>query len=226
MLKCKGTESPADIGTKPHTAEQFERLCRQVGLRRLTGELGAVREVEVNAVMERFTTPTITTGTTTSCPSLQTAILLLCTALQAHQGAAEEVMEAVLPNDSEEHSAISFAVLIITVAFVIFMAGCAVGCGVTCLYPRRPNRQQQLPAASGGDSVDKATMTEIWEIQYLAMSSVPQNNGMVFHLPEKGRVAHFNRQCRHLGGVHDVEVRLVSRSICSTCGDYEVKKKA
>ncbi|CAK0789057.1 unnamed protein product, partial [Prorocentrum cordatum] len=30
VLKCKGTENPSDIGTKPHTSEVHEQLCKQV----------------------------------------------------------------------------------------------------------------------------------------------------------------------------------------------------
>ena len=119
------------------------------------------------------------------------------------------------------------------VAFIIFMAGCAVGCGTKYLYPRRPDRQQQLPAALGGDGVDKATMTETWEEQDFGigkesrpnLSSGRQNGGVVFHLPEKDRVVHFNRNCRHLVGANDVEKRLVIRSVCLTCSDSEAKKK-
>ena len=52
-LKCKGTENPSDIGTKSRSAEVHEQLCKQFGLRRLTGELGAIREVEVNALIKK-----------------------------------------------------------------------------------------------------------------------------------------------------------------------------
>eukprot|EP00959_Pyramimonas_sp_CCMP1952_P322132 6740662-Pyramimonas_sp.AAC.1 len=41
VLKCKSTENPSDIGTKPRTSEVHEQLCKQVGLRRLNGDLGA-----------------------------------------------------------------------------------------------------------------------------------------------------------------------------------------
>ncbi|CAK0812368.1 unnamed protein product, partial [Prorocentrum cordatum] len=54
VLKCNGTENPSDIGAKPRTSEVHEQLCKQVGLRRLNGDLGAVREVEVNAVIEKL----------------------------------------------------------------------------------------------------------------------------------------------------------------------------
>eukprot|EP00959_Pyramimonas_sp_CCMP1952_P274461 5737397-Pyramimonas_sp.AAC.1 len=46
VLKRKGTDNPSVIGTKPHTSEVHDQLCKQVGLRRLSGDLGAVREVE------------------------------------------------------------------------------------------------------------------------------------------------------------------------------------
>ncbi|CAK0861993.1 unnamed protein product [Prorocentrum cordatum] len=87
-LKCKGTENLSGIGTKPHTSEVHEQLCKQVGLRRLNGDLGAVREVEVNAVIEklgRTARGTQCGGRITSSPSLSTAILALCMALQAQR---------------------------------------------------------------------------------------------------------------------------------------------
>ena len=91
VLKCKGTENPADIGTKSHTAEVHEQLCKQVGLRRFSGGLGAVRQVEVNAVIEKLGRAARGLqfgGKAASSPSLNTAILALCLALEAQQGEA------------------------------------------------------------------------------------------------------------------------------------------
>ncbi|CAK0901612.1 unnamed protein product, partial [Prorocentrum cordatum] len=52
--KCRGSEKPSDTGTKSRAAEVHEQLCKQVGLRRLTGEFGAVCEVKVNVLIEKF----------------------------------------------------------------------------------------------------------------------------------------------------------------------------
>ncbi|CAK0891653.1 unnamed protein product, partial [Prorocentrum cordatum] len=50
--KCKGSENPVDIGAKSRAADAREQLCKQAGPRRLSGDFGAVREVEENAAIE------------------------------------------------------------------------------------------------------------------------------------------------------------------------------
>ena len=86
VLKCKGTENPSDIGKKSRAAEVHEQLCKQVGLRRLAGELGSIREVEVNALIRK--SQASVGGASSCCPTLKSAILALFIALQARQGDA------------------------------------------------------------------------------------------------------------------------------------------
>ena len=127
VLKCKGTDNPANIGTKPHKAEMHEQLCRQVGLRRLGGDLGAVREVEVNAVIEKMGHTNHEAqpgGKTPSSPTLSAAISALCLAIQAHQiEAAGEL------NPEKDYSYMVMITLLFISWLGMFLLGCAVGYG-------------------------------------------------------------------------------------------------
>ena len=133
VLKCKGTDNHANIGTKPHKAEMHAQLCRQVGLRRLGGDLGAVREVEVNAVIEkmgRMNHEAQPRGKTPSSLTLSAAISAVCLAIQAQQVEAAGELNPV-PEVSVEKD-YSYMVMI-TLLFIswlgMFLLGCAVGYG-------------------------------------------------------------------------------------------------
>ena len=127
VLKCKGTDNHANIGTKPHKAEMHEQLCRQVGLRRLGGDLGAVREVEVNAVIEKMGHTNHEAqpgGKTPSSPTLSAAISALCLAIQAHQVEAAGEL-----NPEKDYSYMVMITLLFISWLVMFLMGCAVSYG-------------------------------------------------------------------------------------------------
>ncbi|CAK0799166.1 unnamed protein product, partial [Prorocentrum cordatum] len=126
VMKCKGTENPADIGTKSHAAEVHEQLCEQVGLRHLGGDVGAVREVEVNAVIEKVARAAPGTrfgGKVSSSPALNAAILALWLAIQAQQG------ETVGDIGSEDDYGYMIVPMLVFLSWlVVFVMGCSAAC--------------------------------------------------------------------------------------------------
>ena len=239
VLKFKGSENPADIRTKPHTAEMHEQLCRQVGLWRLGGDLGAVREVEVNAVIEkmgRMNHEAQPRGKTLSSLTLSAAISAVCLAIQAQQVEAAGELNPV-PEVSVEKD-YSYMVMI-TLLFIswlgMFLLGCAVGYGhgktVGYDHGRSSRREDVAPLlklakeALDRDEAERAGARRRRDkcgqdfAFYLDDIRVPvdvPNDTPPIEEREEGAI-HLDRWCPSLGIVHESYYCLRRHAICKDC---------
>ena len=200
-VKCKGSVSPADICSTSRGSEVYEQLCMIVWLRRLTGEFGAIREVGVIALIDGFPQ----SSSILCCPTLKSAILILCLALQAQQG------EAATPGEITRDDDIWLFLIMICISWIaFFMMGCAIGCWCS---------RGSTPAVitynhkKGDNIVCEGTM----ETEFTG-------GCLVYYLVDENRSVHLSRECKHLKDVRGLERRLKHRSLCRTCC-AEIKDK-
>ena len=239
VLKFKGSENPADIRTKPHTAEMHEQLCRQVGLWRLGGDLGAVREVEVNAVIEkmgRMNHEAQPRGKTPSSLTLSAAISAVCLAIQAQQVEAAGELNPV-PEVSVEKD-YSYMVMI-TLLFIswlgMFLLGCAVGYGhgktVGYDHGRSSRREDVAPLlAFAKEALDRDQAERAGANQrrakrgqdfayYLDDINAPvegPTDPPPVYVHHRGHI-HLERTCPSLSSVRDFQYHMRRRAICKDC---------
>ena len=233
VLKFKGSENPADIRTKPHTAEMHEQLCRQVGLWRLGGDLGAVREVEVNAVIEKMGHTNHEAqpgGKTPSSPTLSAAISALCLAIQAHQVEAAGEL-----NPEKDYSYMVMITLLFISWLVMFLMGCAVsyGHGKTEGYSqgRSSRREDVAPLlelakealhrneaerAGARRRRDKRGQDFAFYLDDIRVPVDVPNDTPPIEEREEGAI-HLDRWCPSLGIVHESYYCLRRHAICKDC---------
>ncbi|CAK0831771.1 unnamed protein product, partial [Prorocentrum cordatum] len=167
VVKRKGTQNPADIGTKSRTAEVHE-------------------QVEVHAVIEKVARTARGVqfgGKVPSSPTLNTAILALCLAIQAQQG------EAVDNIGSEDNYGYMFVPMLVFLSWlVVFAMGCAAGC---CCFGGRSKIE---PPPGATDSRNGALVPAGMRVR----RDRPRLRGgdPVYHLEGDNHVLHLDRGCQ------------------------------
>ena len=178
----------------------------------MNGELGAIREVEVNALIEK--SRTFAGGGTPSCPTIKQAILMLCLALQA-QGAeavSEEKCAAAEFTEVREFPILWLLVIISWLA--VFLMGCMVG----CKWSPKARHKDEGHSTEGHTLCDDSQSVTIKSDNHQKSDPVLWQGGrLMYHLDTDDRVVHLSRECRHLKGVRAVERRLRRRRLCLTC---------